>query len=118
MKLTTFTAVALLLSAGYAFAGGGAPVPPHLPGAPSSGRPSAVLNDSECEDAWNKAVGGPAGGAADTLSPDKGAKIVTDFPQADTDHDGTLSKAEFQAACKNGLVQSSTGNNSMQPSKP
>jgi hypothetical protein len=28
MKLTTFTALAMLLSAGYAFAGGGAPVPP------------------------------------------------------------------------------------------
>ena len=27
MKLTTFTALAMLLSAGYAFAGGGAPVP-------------------------------------------------------------------------------------------
>ena len=107
MKIAIYTAVALLLSAGYAFAGGGAPVPPQLPGAPSSGRPSAVLNDSECEDTWNKAVGGPAGGAADTLSPDKGAKIMTDFQQADTDKDGNLSKAEFQAACKLGLVQRS-----------
>ena len=105
MKLTALTTAALLPGAGYAFAGGGAPVPPQLPGAPSSGRPSAVLNDSECEDAWNKAVGGPAGGAADTLSPDKGAKIVTDFQQADTNKDGKLSKAEFQAACKSGLVQ-------------
>lgn len=114
MKLATFTALAMLLSAGYAFAGGGAPVPPQLPGAKSSGRPSAVLNDSQCEDAWNKAIGGPAGGAADSLSPDKGAKIMTDFPQADTDKDGKLSKVEFQAACKLGLVQGSAE----QPSKP
>jgi hypothetical protein len=28
MKLTTFTALAMLLSVGYAFAGAGAPVPP------------------------------------------------------------------------------------------
>jgi hypothetical protein len=61
MKLTALTTAALLPGAGYAFAGGGAPVPPQLPGTPSSGRPSAVLNDSECEAAWNKAVAGPAG---------------------------------------------------------
>jgi hypothetical protein len=30
---------------------------------------------------------------------------VTDFQQADTNKDGKLSKAEFQAACKSGLVQ-------------
>jgi hypothetical protein len=120
MKLASFTALAMLLSAGYAFAGGGTgPVPPQLPGGTSSGRPSAVLNDSQCEDAWNKAVGGPAGGAAtggaaDSLTPDKGAKIMTDFPQADTDKDGKLSKVEFQAACKLGLVQGSAE----QPSKP
>ena len=112
MKLATLTALAMLFSAGYAFAGAGAPVPPQLPGSPSSGRPSAVLNDQECEDAWNKAVAGPAGGPADrVLTPDKGAKIMTDFQQADTDG---VDKAEFQAACKNGLVQRSTE----QPSKP
>jgi EF hand len=115
MKLATFTALAMLLSAGYAFAGAGAPAPTAPPGGTSSGAPSAVLNDKECEDAWNKAVAGPAGGAADrVLTPDKGAKIMTNFQQADTDKDGTVDKAEFQAACKNGLVQRSTE----QPSKP
>jgi hypothetical protein len=113
MKLTTFMALAILLSGGYAFAGGGAPTPSQLPGGTSSGRPSAVLNDSECEAAWQKAMGGPGAGLADTLSPDRGAKFLTDFPQADTNHDGVFSKAEFQAACKSGLVQRST-----EPSKP
>ena len=122
MKLTALATAALLLSAGYAFAGAGAgpgtsnPTPPQPPGGTSSGRPTAVLNDKECEDAWNKAVAGPAGkpGGPELLTPDKGAKIMTDFPQADTDHDGTIDKAEFQAACKSGLVQRSTE----QPSKP
>lgn len=114
MKVTTYTTAAVLLSAGYAFAGAGVPTPSQLPGGTSSGRPSAVLNDSECEAAWDKARGGPGAGLADTLSPDKGAKFVTDFPQADTNHDGVLSKAEFQAAYKSGLVQRSDA----QPSKP
>jgi len=42
MKLVTFTAVAMLLSAGYAFAGGGAPVPPEPEGGPPAGRPGAA----------------------------------------------------------------------------
>jgi hypothetical protein len=44
-------------------------------------------------------------GGEDYLTPDKGAKIVTDFQQADTNKDGKLSKADFQAASKSGLVQ-------------
>ncbi|MBK5198485.1 MAG: DUF488 family protein, partial [Methyloceanibacter sp.] len=39
----------------------------------------------------------PCSGAADSLTPDKGAKIVTDFQQADTNKNGKLSKEEFQA---------------------
>jgi hypothetical protein len=74
MKLATFAALAMLLSSGYAFAGGGAPAPPQLPGAPSSGRPSAVLNDSQCEGAWNKAISGPAVALPIALRPIKGQK--------------------------------------------
>jgi len=46
MKLATVTALATLLSAGYAFAGGGAPVPPVPEGGAPSGRPSAVLDEA------------------------------------------------------------------------
>ena len=46
MKLATFTAVAVLFSAGYAFAGGGAPVPEGSQADEPSGRPSAVLDDA------------------------------------------------------------------------
>ena len=43
MKIATFTAVVVLLSAGYAFAGAGAPVPEGSQSGEFSGRPSAVL---------------------------------------------------------------------------
>ena len=43
MKLATFTAVAVLFSAGYAFAGGGAPVPEGSQTGEPSGRPSAEI---------------------------------------------------------------------------
>jgi hypothetical protein len=46
MKLATFTALAVLLSAGYAFAGAGAPVPEGSQSGEPSGRPSAVLDDA------------------------------------------------------------------------
>ena len=49
MKLATFTASAMLLSAGYAFAGGGAPVPEGSQADAPSGRPSAVLDDAKCQ---------------------------------------------------------------------
>ena len=45
MKLATFTALAVLFSAGYAFAGAGAPVPEGSQSGQPSGRPSAVLDD-------------------------------------------------------------------------
>jgi hypothetical protein len=46
MKLATFTAVAVLFSAGYALAGAGAPVPEGSQSGEPSGRPSAVLDDA------------------------------------------------------------------------
>jgi hypothetical protein len=42
MKLATVTALVTLLSAGYAFAGAGAPAPLVPEGGAPSGRPSAV----------------------------------------------------------------------------
>jgi hypothetical protein len=105
MKLATFTALAMLLSAGYAFAGAGAPGPEGLQAAPPSGRPSAVLDDSKCQDVWTKA------GGTDSLSYDKAGPYVTNLKLADPDGDGRFTKDEFMAACKIGVVQ-------QQPSKP
>jgi hypothetical protein len=47
MKLATFCALPLLLGSGYAFAGGGAPVPPVPESSLPSGRPSQVLDDTK-----------------------------------------------------------------------
>jgi hypothetical protein len=105
MKLATFTALAMLLSVGYAFAGAGAPVPPEPEGGPPSGRPGAVLDDTKCQDVWTKA------GGSDSLSYDKAGPYVTNLKLADPDGDGKFTKDEFMAACKIGLVQE-------QPSKP
>jgi hypothetical protein len=55
MKLATFTAVAVLFSAGYAFAGAGAPVPEGSQSGEPSGRPSAVLDDAACQNVWKMA---------------------------------------------------------------
>ena len=52
MKLATFSAVALVFSAGYAFAGAGAPVPEGSQSGEPSGRPSAVLDDAACQSVW------------------------------------------------------------------
>jgi len=49
MKTLTLTAAVLLLNTGYAFAGAGAPVPEKADGGPPSGRPGAVLDESNAE---------------------------------------------------------------------
>jgi hypothetical protein len=107
MKLVTFTAMVMLLSAGYAFAGGGAPVPEGSQAAPPSGVPGAVLDDAKCQAVWTKAAG--AGGTS--LSYDKAGPYITNLKLADPDNDKEVSKTEFTDACKKGLVQE-------QPSKP
>ena len=52
MKLATISALAILFSAGYAFAGAGAPVPEGSQVDAPSGRPSAVLDDTQCQSVW------------------------------------------------------------------
>ena len=100
MKTLTLTAAVLLLSTGYAFAGGGAPVPEKPEGGPPSGRPGAVLDESNCAAVWSKAAGG-----SDTLTYDKTGPYVTNMQAADPDNDGKFTKTEFMDACKKGLVQ-------------
>jgi hypothetical protein len=92
MKLTTLTALAVLTSSGYAFAGAGAPVPERSEGGPPSGRPAAVLDESRCASVWDKARG-------------DAASYLVNFERVDTDKDGKISEAEFKAGCSKGWVQ-------------
>ena len=101
MKLATFTAAAVLLSTGYAFAGAGAPVPEGSQNDASSGRPSAVLDDAACQNVWKMAS--PNG---DTLAGDKAVPYILNFQMVDTDKDGKISAAEFKTGCGKGWVQS------------
>jgi hypothetical protein len=101
MKVATLSAVAVLLSAGYAFAGAGAPVPKGSQSGEPSGRPSAVLDDGQCQGVWKMAS--PNG---DTLAGDKAVPYVVNFQMVDTDKDGTISAAEFKTGCGKGWIQS------------
>jgi hypothetical protein len=56
---------------------------------------------------WNKAAGDEHTRFHrnhDSLLPVNAKGIVTNFHQADTNQDGKISRAEFLAACKLGLV--------------
>jgi EF hand domain-containing protein len=101
MKLAICTAVAVLFSAGYAFAGGGAPVPQGSQSGEPSGRPSAVLDDAACQNIWKMAS--PEG---DALAGDKAAPYIVNFQMVDTDKDGKVSAAEFKTGCGKGWIQS------------
>ena len=79
MKIATVAALAVLLSAGSAFAGAGAPVPEGSQKDPPSGRPGKVLSEAECTKAWQTA--GPDG---DTLSKDKATPFILNFEMVDT----------------------------------
>jgi len=93
MRSAILTSVALLLSAGYAFAQG-------TPNTMSSGRQAAVLNDTQCQEVWKMAV--PNG---DKLAQADAGPFIVNFTQVDTDGDGVISITEFQAACGKGLVK-------------
>lgn len=99
MKRTTLTAVMLLASATYAFAGAGAPVPQGSQKDAPSGRPGKVLSQAECQKAWEMA--GPAG---DTLSKDKATPFILNFEMVDTSKDATISADEWKAGCAKGWV--------------
>ena len=96
MRILPLTTIVLLVGAGYALAQG----TPNSPNTMSSGRPSAVLTDAQCQEVWKKAV--PSG---DTLAQADAAPYIVNFTQVDTDADGVISIAEFQAACGKGLVK-------------
>jgi hypothetical protein len=101
MKLATLTTATILLSASLAYAGAGAPVPEGSQKPEASGRPSAVLDTSQCNSVWKMAS--PNG---ETLSQDKAVPYVVNFQMVDTSKDGQISQDEFKAGCSKGWIQS------------
>lgn len=99
MKIATVAALAVLLGAGSAYAGGGAPVPEGSQKDPPSGRPGKVLSEAECTKAWETA--GPAG---DTLSKDKAAPFILNFEMVDSSKDAQISQQEWKDGCAKGWV--------------
>jgi hypothetical protein len=110
MKRSTIAAFALMCSASFAFAGGGAPVPPQQEGGESSGRPAAVLDDAKCQTVWSQ-----TDREGDALSEDKAAPFVVNFKMVDTDGNGKISQDEFNQGCKAGLVQMASAEGKQAP---
>jgi hypothetical protein len=121
MKLGTFTALIVLVSASYAFAGGGAPVPAKPEAGPPAGKPGAVLDDAKCKQAWSEAAGGE-----NELSADKAGPYVVNIEKVDINNDGKVTDEEFTQGCKGGWVQAEAskpaetggGQTPEQPTKP
>jgi hypothetical protein len=66
----------------------------------TSGRPSAVLDDAQCQTVWKMAS--PDGA---TLSQDQAVPFIVNFQMVDVDGDGKITADEFKAACGKGLVK-------------
>lgn len=92
MRLATLASVALLLSASSALA--------QSANTMTSGRPSAVLNDAQCQAVWKMAS--PDGA---TISENQAVPFIVNFKLVDGDGDGKISADEFKAACGKGLVK-------------
>ena len=99
MKFAAFAILIILFGAGSAFAAD--------TDAGTAGRPNAVLSEAElrrslansCRCRVTRFHRGH-----ENLLPVNARGIVTNFQQADTDNDGSVSRAEFIQACKLGLV--------------
>jgi hypothetical protein len=99
MRVTTLTAVMLLTSATYAFAGPGAEPPEGSQDPEASGRPGKILSEAECTKAWETA--GPDG---DTLSKDKASPFILNFQMVDSSKDAKISAEEWKDGCAKGWV--------------
>lgn len=93
IKLAILSSLAMLLIAGYALAQG-------TSNTMTSGRPSAVLDDPQCQAIWQIAS---LNGA--TISQDQAVPYIVNFQLVDGDGDGKISADEFKAACGKGLVK-------------
>lgn len=114
MNRMMLTGLALLMSASVAFAADTTPGPTGkgdvATAHPStSGRPSAILNKSECRDVWKQAIGKQG----DTLGADRATPYVANFKMVDKDKNGQISKAEFKQGCRNGWIQAAAGTDKM-----
>ena len=101
MRITALATAIILLGAGPTFAAD--------TDSGTAGRPTAVLSEVDCLAAWQIAAGAEFTRfhrGHDGLSPALAKGIITNFQQADTDNDGSVSRAEFTQACKLGLVTS------------
>jgi hypothetical protein len=110
MKPVLLATTLLLMSAGYALAGPGAGQPT-TPADPSSGRPTAVLDDAACSNVWSLTQR-----QGDTLSEGQAAPFIVNFKLVDANSDGKISEAEFKDGCKQGLVQQASAGGQQQPS--
>jgi hypothetical protein len=65
------------------------------------------MTSAECTSLWNRLDTGKTGNVSQTQA----QQYVSDFKSVDTNNDGKLSQAEFQAGCSKGLINStaSTG---------
>jgi hypothetical protein len=110
MKRVLLATTLLLATAGLAFAGPGSGEPV-TPADPSSGRPSAVLDDAQCSDVWSLTQR-----QGDTLTEGEAAPFIVNFKLVDANADGKISQAEFKDGCKKGLVQQASAGGQQQPS--
>ena len=93
MKLVSLTSLALALTSSLAFAQA-------TNNTMTSGRPSAVLDDTQCQTVWKMAS--PNGA---TISKDQAVPFIVNFQMVDVDGDGSITADEFKAACGKGLVK-------------
>ena len=88
MKLFTASAIALLCGTSLAFAAEN-----------PSGRPGQVLDDAQCQKAWEMAA--PDG---DTLSKEKATPFILNFQMVDTSKDAMISQDEWKKGCNKGWI--------------
>jgi hypothetical protein len=104
--LTIATALLGLVIAGPAFS--------QTTNQPSGGAPPTQLSDAQCEVVWARI--NVAKAPAISQGQAEGALTSSNFNAADTDHDGTVSHAEFVVACNKGLVNdTASGSRAMGP---
>jgi hypothetical protein len=110
MKLALFSALAISLVSGYAFAGGA-----QTPQAgPPSDRPAAArLDEANCQAVWRLTER-----EGDVLTADKATPYVVNLEMVDTNKDGKISAAEFTQGCNGGWVLQAEKSEKMQPSAP